>query len=384
MVLTEKGFQRPTYDDLLAAQVARAKKLFGEDIDTSGQSILGKFIRINVSDLAECYELLEDIYYSRFPNSARGQSLDRLCTFAGVVRDPATAARIKVMIYGTVGAVVPAAFAISGGGHVFYVDMDYVVGTDGTVECLAVCAETGDAGNLIPGTALIIENPDPDLERVEFVGIDTYGQEREDDTSLRIRFGLSVAGAGSASVDALRGALSRVALVDGVAVVENDTEETVDGRPPHSFECYVLAPESQDQLIAEAIFSKKPLGIKSVGQVEVEVLDEGNKPHTVRFSRTIKRIIHLQARILTNQFFENTGVGQIKASLLEYINNLANGDCVYLTSLFGYIHKVHGVVNVQELLISIDNGAFAARDIVIGDYEVARSEEEDIEIEVTG
>ena len=252
------------------------------------------------------------------------------------------------------------------------------------MECLAVCAETGDAGNLIPGTALIIENPDPDLERVEFVGIDTYGQEREDDTSLRIRFGLSVAGAGSASVDALRGALSRVALVDGVAVVENDTEETVDGRPPHSFECYVLAPESQDQLIAEAIFSKKPLGIKSVGQVEVEVLDEGNKPHTVRFSRTIKRIIHIQARILTNQFFENTGVGQIKASLLEYINNLANGDCVYLTSLYGYIHKVHGVVNVQELLISIDNGAFAARDIVIGDYEVARSEEEDIEIEVTG
>ena len=57
---------------------------------------------------------------------------------------------------------------------------------------------------------------------------------------------------------------------------------------------------------------------------------------------------------------------------------------MYLTSLYGYIHKVHGVVNVQELLISIDNGAFAARDIVIGDYEVARSEEEDIEIEVTG
>lgn len=382
MVLTEKGFQRPTYDDLLAAQVARAKKLFGEDIDTSGQSILGKFIRINVSDLAECYELLEDIYYSRFPNSARGQSLDRLCTFAGVVRDPATAARIKVRIYGNVGAVVPAAFAISGGSLVFYVDVDYVVGADGNVECLAICAETGDAGNLIPGTVLMIENPDPDLERVEFVEIDTRGQEREDDTSLRIRFGLSVAGAGSASVDALRGALSRVALVDGVAVVENDTEETVDGRPPHSFECYVLAPESQDQLIAEAIFSKKPLGIKSVGQVEVEVLDEGNKPHTVRFSRTIKQIVHIQARILANQFFENTGVGQIKASLLEYINNLANGDCVYLTSLYGYIHKVHGVVNVQELLISIDNGAFAARDIVIGDYEVARSEEEDIEIEV--
>lgn len=384
MVLTEKGFQRPTYDDLLSAQIARAKELFGEDIDTSGPSILGKFIRINVSDLAECYELLENIYYARFPNSACGQSLDRLCTFAGVVRDPATAARIKVKVYGTVGAVVPAAFAVSGDGVMFYVDMDYTVGTEGYVECLANCERTGKAGNLIPGTELMIVNPDPDLEWVEFIGIETYGQEREDDTSLRIRFGLSVAGAGSASVDALRGALSRVALVDGVAVVENDTEETVNGRPPHSFECYVLAPESQDPLIAEAIFSKKPLGIKSVGQVEVQVLDEGNKPHIVRFSRTIKRMIHVKARILTDQFFENTGVEQIKASLLEYINNLANGDSVYLTSLYGYIHKIHGVVNVQELLISSDGGALAASNIVIGDYEVARAGEEDIEIEVVG
>jgi len=384
MVLTEKGFKRPTYDDLLAAQIARAKELFGEDIDTSGQSVLGKFIRINVSDLAECYELLEDIYYARFPGSARGQSLDRLCTFAGVIRDPATAARLKVRFYGNVGAVIPAAFAITGNDLIYYIDVDYAVGPDGVAECYANCAEMGAAGNIPPGTPLTIVNPNPDLERVELVEIDVYGQERESDTSLRIRFGESVAGAGSASVDALRGALSRVALVDGVAIVENDTEETVDGRPPHSFECYVLAPESQDQLIGEAIFSKKPLGIKSVGNVEVRVLDEGNKPHTVRFSRTIKKMVWIRAKVLTNQFFENDGVDQIKASLLEYINNLANGDCVYLSSLYGYIHDVHGVVNVQELLISGDGTNFVATNISVGDYEVVRCETGNIGIEVVG
>lgn len=53
MVLTDKGFQRPTYDDLLTRQENRAKTLFGEDIDTSSQSILGKYIRLNVEDLAE-------------------------------------------------------------------------------------------------------------------------------------------------------------------------------------------------------------------------------------------------------------------------------------------------------------------------------------------
>lgn len=384
MVLTEKGFKRPTYEDLLAAQVARAKELFGEDIDTSGQSILGKFIRIQVTDLAECYELLEDIYYARFPNSARGQSLDRLCAFAGVVRDPATAARLKVRMYGNKGAVIPAAFQVSGAGLTFYIENDYTVGADGSVECSAICAELGTAGNIPAGTALTIVNPDPDLEKAELVKVDTYGQEREGDTSLRIRFGESVAGAGSATVDAIRGAISRVALVDGVAIAENDTEETVDGRPPHSFECYVLAPESQDLLVAEAIFAKKPLGIKSIGGVEIQVLDEGKRPHTIRFSRTVKRMVYIRTKILTNQFFESDGIGQIKDSLLEYINNLANGDSVYLSSLYGYIHEVHGVVNVQELLISSNGKTYTSSNLVIGDHEVARSDVGMIEIEVVG
>lgn len=382
MVLTEKGFQRPTYDDLLTTQEARAKELFGEDIDTSSQSALGKFLRIQVTDLAECYELLEEIYYARFPGTARGQSLDRLCTFAGVVRDPATAARLKVKVYGNPGAVIPAAFALTGSKLTYYIDKDYTVGADGFAECFANCAEIGTAGNLPFGSELTIVNPNPDLERVEMIGVDTYGQEKENDTSLRLRFGKAVTGSGSASVDALRGALSRVPLVDGVSVVENDAEETVSGRPAHSFECYVLAPESQDRLIAEAIFSKKPLGIKCVGSVAVQVSDEGNKPHTIRFSRTVKRNIHIRVKIRINQFFETAGVDQVKDSLLDYINNLANGDSVYLSSLYGYIHEVHGVVNVQELQLSGDGTIFQAGNITIEDYEVARCDAEKIEIEV--
>lgn len=143
MVLTDKGFQRPTYDDLLTRQENRAKTLFGEDIDTSSQSILGKYIRLNVEDLAECYELLEEIYYAIFPGSARGQSLDRRCVFAGITRNPATAARLKVRIYGNTGAIVPAAFMLAGSDKEFYVDVDYTVGGEGYADCYANCTETG-------------------------------------------------------------------------------------------------------------------------------------------------------------------------------------------------------------------------------------------------
>lgn len=383
MVLTEKGFARPTFDELLERQINRARQLFGEDIETGGQSVLGKYIRINVYDLAECYELLEDIYYARFPNTARGQSLDRLCSFTGVVRDAATASKIRVRFKGNAGAVIGAGFLVSGGGAAFYADNVYTVGAGGTCEAWMNCTKPGAAGNIPRDTGLTIVNPDPDLEGVSLLQVETYGQEKENDTSLRIRFNESVAGSGSATADAIRGAITRVPLVDGAAVVENDTEDTVDGRPPHSFECYVLAPESQDKLIAEAIFAKKPIGIKSIGEVGVQVLDKGNKAHGIRFSRTRKKNIHIRMTVLTDRFFESDGIGQIQDNLMEFINNLANGESVYLSGLYGYIHSVHGVVNVQNIGLSEDGINFDAASVTIGEYEIARTGAEQIKIEVT-
>ena len=52
MVLTEKGYNRPTYSDILDEQIERAKVPFGEDIDDE-KTPLGKYIRINAQDIAE-------------------------------------------------------------------------------------------------------------------------------------------------------------------------------------------------------------------------------------------------------------------------------------------------------------------------------------------
>ncbi|MDO4330666.1 MAG: baseplate J/gp47 family protein [Lachnospiraceae bacterium] len=381
MVLTEKGFVRPTYDEILDRQINRAKKLFGEDIDTSSTSILGKYLRINVKDLDECYELLEDIYYARFPNTARGQSLDRLCPFAGVVRDPSTAARLQVRFHGEAGAIVPMGFLVSGGGSEFYADAEYSVGSEGFVDGYVYCTEPGIDGNISPDAKLSITNPVADLNSVELLEIVEYGSKQESDISLRLRFQKSVAGAGSATLDAIRGAVYRVPLVDSVSIAENKEDVTVDGRPPHSFECYVLAPESQDQLIADAIFSKKPLGIKTVGEVSIPVLDDANKSHIIRFSRTVRKVIRIRAVILTNQFFETTGQEQIKQNLMDYVNNLENGEAIYLSSLYGYIHDVHGVVNVPSLMLSDDGEEYVSGNIQIAEHEIARISAEDIELD---
>lgn len=382
MVLTEKGFKRPTYEELLARQINRARALFGEGIDTSETSVLGKYIRIDVQDLNECYELLEEIYYARFTNSARGQSLDRLCTFAAITRDPATYPRLRTRFFGTSGSVIPAAFLISGNGLTFYTDCESIVGQEGSAEVFVNCTVAGTAGNLPVGTELSIVNPSPYLERVEYIGMKQYGRERESDTALRRRFDESVSGSGSATQTAIRGAIARVPLVRGVTIIENDTDETVGDLPPNSFKCYVLAPESQDPLVAAAIFSKKPLGIKCFGDVEVPIQDENGKSHIIRFSRTAEKGVSIKGRVLVNQYFETEGINQIKERLLEAVNHLTNGETVYLSSLYASMHQVSGVVNVPELLISGDGSTFEGKDIPVGEYEIARISAEQIEIEV--
>lgn len=379
--ITDKGFVRPSYDEILQAQINRAKVLLGDDIDTSEESVLGKFIRINVFDLNICYETLEDLYYSSFPNTARGQSLDRLGPFAAVSRNQATQARIEVKIKGTVGESVPSAFLLKSDKTSFYVVNDYTIDSNGEVVAIANCVDDGVVGNISNGERLDIQNPRMGIDSVEFIRIVQNGEELESDKDFRIRFANSLAGAGSSTESAIKGAIYRVPLVDGVSVIDNNSD-TASSIPPHSFACYVLAPESQYDEIAKAIFDKKPLGIQCIGDIERTVYDAWGKPHTVKFFATSKAELKISMQIKTNQYFESSGISQIKDNIANFINNLANGSDVYYTSVFGYIHNVTGVVSVVDLKICKIGQIPGNSDITIGEQEIARIDVSNISVEV--
>lgn len=379
--ITDKGFVRPSYDEILQAQINRAKVLLGDDIDTSEESVLGKFIRINVFDLNICYETLEDLYYSSFPNTARGQSLDRLGPFAAVSRNQATQARIEVKIKGTVGESVPSAFLLKSDKTSFYVVNDYTIDSNGEVIAIANCVDDGVVGNISNGERLDIQNPRMGIDSVEFIRIVQNGEELESDKDFRIRFANSLAGAGSSTESAIKGAIYRVPLVDGVSVIDNNSD-TASSIPPHSFACYVLAPESQYDEIAKAIFDKKPLGIQCIGDIERTVYDAWGKPHTVKFFVTSKAELKISMQIKTNQYFESSGISQIKDNIANFINNLANGSDVYYTSVFGYIHNVTGVVSVVDLKICKIGQTPGNSDIAIGEQEIARIDVSNISVEV--
>lgn len=381
-VLTDTGFLRPTYDDLLTEQENRAKQLFGEDIDTSEQSALGKYIRLNVYDLAQIYEDLEITYFARFPNTASGQSLDRLCAFVGITRNPATPAVHNVTLTGTAGATIEAGFLVGTiEGIEFYLINNATIGDNGTVTVDVECTEAGTIGNVTVGAIDTIVNPDVNIEDITHNSIVTLGGNVETDYNLRTRFMLAQAAIGDSSSSSIVGAVSKVSGVQSVMLVENSTGEEVDGLPAHSFSVYVYG--GDDTEIAEAIYAKKPIGIQAYGTTSVTIEDEGGTEHVVSFTRTAMALVKVQIRIKTNNLFENDGINQIKTKIVDYISTLENGDDIIRSALYGAIHSVAGVVETTELRLSGDGGAtYSETNIELANTQIARCTIDDITIEV--
>ena len=385
MGLTDLGYIRRTYDDILNDKIQKAKELFGEDIDTSDLTALGKFIRINAYDQALMEEELEAVYYARFPDTASGQSLDRLMTFVGIARNPAVEAQYSVKVTGEAGATVPVGFLVSTDTDLtFYCVEETTIGEAGTCEIVVSCTEAGTVGNVNAGAITRITNPDVNIAAVAGLTRLVGGEDVESDTALRARFKAAIQGYGNGNETSLRSALLRVPTVQYAAVVENNTAtEDSDGRPPHSFECYVRGGESYEQEIGEAIFSKKPLGIRTVGDKAVTVKDSSGNDQTVYYSPTENVGITVKIALKAVNTFPADGADQIKAAVSDYIDGLGIGKSLILSSIYGHIYGVAGVTEVTTLELSTDGGStFSAANVEVSKYSLAVCDSVQLTVEV--
>lgn len=385
--LTEQGFKRPIFSELLETQIQRAKEFWGENIETDEKTPLGKFIRITVYDLTRAYEELEATYYARFPNTARGTSLDRLCVFAGISRNPPTVATHKIKITGTSGYTIETGTLIgTADGVIFYTTEDVTIPESeedtGTVEVVVACTELGTIGNVAVGGINKVVNPEANILSVEHLAIINVAVNEETDTALRLRFSDAIAGTGSATAEAIKAEVLRVANVRSCKIVENDKDTAdADGRPPHSFETYVAADEELQQEIAAAIFKKKPVGIQSYGTVTKTVTASDGTGHTIRFSTIDFMNIIINVSVQKVSSFPADGAEQIKQKLIDYISKFNAGEDVNKSSLYGYVHSVAGVV-VSEIELKTADTEDTSR-ISVPIDKVANLTKENVTVTVT-
>lgn len=372
-MIERTGYKRRTFEEIVNAKIAKAKELFGEAINTDGNTALGKYILINAYDQYQVEELAEQIYYAINPQTAFGQSLDRLSWILGMKRNPATAATYKVKVRGTAGATVEKGFLV--GVNLDYVGSDAdltfsniekaVIGEAGECEIIVACTTTGLIGNVAPAIINRIVNPTSTIDTVEGISVVDAAKGEESDYEYRKRYELARDGKGSGTVAAITAALMNIPTVRSAYVDVNESAtETIKGVPPKAIACYVDGGIGREQEIAETIFNKKPIGVSTHGAETVKVSYGALKDYEVKFSYSESVNVYVKLTLTTNEKYGVDGNSTIKNNIATIINSLGMSEPLITTALYGDIYKVAGVVSAF-VEVSTDGVTYSTNNIEV-------------------
>ncbi len=378
--LTDAGFRRPTYAELLDALEYKARELFGSKANLTVRSPLGIFLRIFAWMLNLLFSTLEDVYNSRFIDTAVGASLYNLGRALGLRLLGAQKAVGYLTFTGENGVEVPEGFLAETTAGMQYVTVSSGVIRDGEVTLPATAVSSGPDSNTAEGTITTITNPKLGIESVTNVKPFEGGRNTETDAEFRERYYKSVDFAGGVNIDAIIAEVyESVEAVIAVTGEENDTDfESESGLPPHSFE--VVAYGGLDEEIAKAIFRRKAAGIQTFGNTTVAVLGVSGQTFNISFSRPTPVKVWVRVTdLVTDRHFPLDGVEQIKSSIVSFIGGntrggLNIGQDVIQVVLPTEVLKVPGVVDFN-LQISPDGETFGWGNIEIAARQKAVTEE---------
>lgn len=345
-MLDEYGFKRPTYEEILSDLQNKTLEKLGYDVNISETGNIGKLLMIMSYMFDKAWQDMEGSYFSAFVSTAIGESLDRVGTLMGVTRELQQHAEVSVTFTGTVGTLIPTGFAVSTNDNLVFNTMsDATITSDGTVAVMAQCEDTGEVGNVGAGDITIIVNPVAEITSVTNYSPATGGKDKENDAEFRERMLEGLGTTKGSTIDAMLVEILALKGVMSVAIISNDTDETVGGRPAHSFEAFVYGGTQGE--IANAIFEKKPIGIQSLGTLETSINDVAGNPHTIKFSRPTMKQVYVKATLTVSENFGTTD--DVRTAIIKYIGGLDSDQAYY------YGLKMHETCVYTKLLQEIMN-----------------------------
>ncbi|GHU78291.1 hypothetical protein AGMMS49992_28600 [Clostridia bacterium] len=389
--LTERGFRRPEYVDLLDAYEFEARALFGQKANLTVRSPLGMFLRIFAWFSALLFQVLEHVYNSRFIDTAVGTSMLNIGRMIGLHLLSAQRAYGNLEFTGAPGVVIPAGYLVCNiENWIVGTTQRGVIGADGKVLIPARAQLPGPDGNVPPNTLTIIYNPgipegiDSVTNPAKFVG----GRDRETDEEYRDRYYKSVDFAGGVNTEAIAAEiLQKAEGVLSAIVFENDTDYTDDqGLPPHSIEAVVFGGLDAD--IGQAIFRRKAAGIQTFGNVHTSIVSTNGLTYDILFSRPTPVFIWFEiwALEIEPQAYDVDVIGEIKTALAEWVGTtgargMGIGQPVKYKWVPEVVNGVPGVVN-YELTMSTDGVNYGYDDIQIGTREKAMCDVTNVTVSV--
>jgi uncharacterized phage protein gp47/JayE len=349
--LTPIGFQAKTVQQIIAELQDYQRSTIDGSLNSSSTGVLANLNMAFAMQLAQVWELAQEIYDSHDPNSAEGTALDAIGALTGSTRLPAAASVAELALTLGAAVTVPAGSRVSDPARPTVQFATSVAVTSigaGSYMVQAVATETGPIA-APPGTLTHIDSPVPGWTAVTNPDAADLGNDVESDEAYRLRRQEELAAQGGSTVDGVRADVLKLPGVVSCRCLENRTDVTdVNGLPPHSFEVVVRG--GDDQAIAEQIWLDKPAGIETFGTTSVNVVDSEGETHAVHFTRPTAIIINATYEVTTAS--PSTYVAlSVRAALVLATNDPSNhayfdiGLPVYLVRLLAIGQAVQGVVN---------------------------------------
>ncbi|MBU5214347.1 baseplate J/gp47 family protein [Heyndrickxia oleronia] len=388
-MLTSQGFKRMRYADYLPILEEQAKELWGDDVDLTDRSPLGKFIKLQAYQRAEDNELMENLYNSRFVDTSEGVALEQNVKRALITKKEWRKASGQVKLTLKKGTPIPIDTMFSKKYGVKYKTIEEVTAIeDGDYLVNVEALEYGQIGNAEPNEITEIVNPISGLLAVTNSEAFRNGQDEESDEELKARYYSSLGKLGNRRTETIRATvLDEVEGVRSCLVIENDTLQTdADGRPGKSFETIVLGGEREE--IAQKIFQSKPESIRAYGKETVQVVDSQNMSVTIGFTYAETIQIYVKAMIKKGSNYPIDGDTQVIDQIVKFIggtnnnvqyNGLGMSEDVIQARLEARLFNVEGVEDAK-IFLSTDGVTYDEINIDIGFAQVAETDSSKIEV----
>ena len=388
--LTDRGFKRPSYDEILDAYQNKAVELFGRNVNLTVRSPLGMFLRIFAWFSDILWQISEDVYNNGYVDTATGTSLFNCGKLIGISQLAAQKAIGEVTITGEVGTVIPSGFLLTTASNIrFIVTQRGVIPAGGSITLPIQAQEAGVDGNVGAATITEAVTPMQGITAITNAMPTTQGRERETTEEFRDRYAQSTSLPGGSNSDAIRSEILKVESVGAAVVFENDTDtEDDNGLPPHSIEAIVYGGVDSD--IAQAIHRRKSAGIQSYGTSSYSIVDASGNTREIFFSRPENKPVWIKIANLVTDGASDDVQTEIADALIHYIGGtdsagatsqgLSIGEDVLYNRIPAIINSVQGVVN-YTLTIGTDGTTYGYTDISVTNRQVATTDSDKVVVE---
>ena len=327
------GLHYPDFSDIYSDLVSKYRNTFGNDIDLDPDSNDGQWVGIIAELYLDMSGAISKAYDSFNPDTASGAPLSRIVTINGISRRPATASTVELKITVEANTTISAGQARGADGEIWDLPPNLSYPLAGDYYVTATAANVGPIVAL-PNTITEIATPTAGWTDVTNETAASVGKATETDAELRYRRTLSVKIPSQTVLEGIQSAVLSLTGVTDCTVFENDTNSTVNGRPPHSIQVYVSG--GTDSEIAETINKKKAPGVQTFGTSSEVITDFNGFPKTIYFSRPNTQLpeIHLEVKGPdSTPIYLSAVQDAVFAALEAKVNSLKMGESVPVTTL---------------------------------------------------